>query len=52
METLRSALDTSSEAFAANETAQRALVEQLNERQRVTALGGPKKSLDRPVARG
>ncbi len=52
METLRSALDTSSEAFAANETAQRALVEQLNERLRVTALGGPKKSRDRHVARG
>ncbi len=52
METLHSALDTSSEAFAANEAAQRALVVELNEQLRVAALGGPEKSRERHVARG
>ena len=52
METLRTALDTSSDAFATNAAAQRALVDVLNERLRVTALGGPQKSRDRHVARG
>ncbi|GAA3743246.1 carboxyl transferase domain-containing protein [Leifsonia bigeumensis] len=52
METLHSALDTASESFRANEAAQRALVEELNEHLRVTALGGPEKSRERHVARG
>ena len=52
METLRTALDTSSAAFATNEAAQRALVNELNERLRTTALGGSQKSRDRHVARG
>lgn len=52
MEILRSVLDTSSEAFVANDVAQRALVAELNERLRTTVLGGPQKSRDRHVARG
>jgi 3-methylcrotonyl-CoA carboxylase beta subunit len=52
METLHSALDTTSEGFAANDAAQRALVDELNERIRQVALGGPEKSRERHVARG
>ncbi len=52
METLRSAIDASSEEFAANEAAQRALVDELNERLSVTALGGSAASRERHIARG
>lgn len=52
METLRSAVDTSSSEFTANETGQRALVEELNERLRLTALGGSESSRKRHVSRG
>jgi 3-methylcrotonyl-CoA carboxylase beta subunit len=52
METLQSALDTTSEGFAANDAAQRALVDELNERIRQVALGGPEKSRERHEARG
>ena len=52
METLKSTLDTSRPEFAANDTAQRGLVAELNERLRVTALGGPQRSRERHEARG
>ena len=39
METLRSAIDATSEEFAANEAAQRALVVELNERLGTAAVG-------------
>ncbi|MEO7146911.1 MAG: carboxyl transferase domain-containing protein, partial [Terrimesophilobacter sp.] len=52
METLASSLDTTSDAFAANDSAQRALVAELNERLRVTALGGSEKSRQRHLGRG
>ncbi|MBX3093882.1 MAG: methylcrotonoyl-CoA carboxylase [Cryobacterium sp.] len=52
METLRSSVDTASEAFHDNDRAQRDLVEQLRERIRTTALGGPESSRERHLARG
>ena len=52
METLASSLDTTGAAFAANDSAQRALVAELNERLRVTALGGSEKSRQRHLDRG
>uniref|UniRef100_UPI00374CDB66 carboxyl transferase domain-containing protein n=1 Tax=Lacisediminihabitans sp. TaxID=2787631 RepID=UPI00374CDB66 len=41
-----------SPGFAANETAQRALVAELRQRLGIAALGGPEKSRERHVARG
>lgn len=52
METLHSALDATSEEFATNDAAQRALVAELNEQLRATARGGSEKSRERHVARG
>jgi 3-methylcrotonyl-CoA carboxylase beta subunit len=52
METLISSLDPDSEGFRANDASQRALVDELNERLRTTALGGPEKSRERHVSRG
>ncbi|MCC6269755.1 MAG: methylcrotonoyl-CoA carboxylase, partial [Microbacteriaceae bacterium] len=52
METLRSVIDASSEEFAANDAAQRALVAELNEHLSTAALGGPEKSRERHEARG
>ncbi|WP_199421548.1 carboxyl transferase domain-containing protein [Actinotalea solisilvae] len=52
METLRSTADPAAPSFAANDAAQRALVAELRERLRVTALGGPEASRERHVARG
>jgi 3-methylcrotonyl-CoA carboxylase beta subunit len=52
METLHSALDTTSESFRENDAAQRTLVDELDERIRTVALGGPAKSRERHVARG
>jgi 3-methylcrotonyl-CoA carboxylase beta subunit len=52
METLHSRLEPAGEAFARNDAAQRALVAELREHLRTTALGGPAKSRERHVARG
>jgi len=52
METLTSRLDTGSEAFAANESAQAALAAELRARLADAALGGPEKSRERHAARG
>ncbi|MFJ5955725.1 carboxyl transferase domain-containing protein [Paenarthrobacter sp. NPDC092416] len=52
METLASLMGTTSGTFEANQEAQLALVEELKERLAVTALGGPKKSRERHIARG
>ncbi len=52
METLRSALDATSEDFIANDAAQRALLAELNERLAATALGGSAASRERHLARG
>src|SRR5918998_2260112 len=52
METLASRIDSTSETFAENDAAQRALVEDLRERLATAALGGPEKSRQRHVARG
>ncbi len=52
METLRSTLDPSSADFAANDAAQRALVDELNERLKVASLGGSPASRERHIARG
>ncbi|MBO0731730.1 MAG: acyl-CoA carboxylase subunit beta [Acidimicrobiaceae bacterium] len=49
---LRSACDPSSEAFARNDAAHRALVADLREKLALTALGGPEASRERHVARG
>jgi 3-methylcrotonyl-CoA carboxylase beta subunit len=52
MQTLISEVTRSSEMFAANEKAQRALVDDLRQRLADAALGGPEKSRSRHVARG
>ncbi|MEO7349451.1 MAG: carboxyl transferase domain-containing protein [Terrimesophilobacter sp.] len=52
METLRSALDATSEDFAANEAAQSALVAQLNEHLAKAARGGSTASRERHLSRG
>lgn len=52
MEQLVSSVDLSSEDFAVNAAEQRELVDMLNERLRVTALGGSEKSRERHVSRG
>lgn len=52
METLASRIDSTSETFADNDAAQRALVDDLRERLATAALGGPEKSRQRHVARG
>ncbi|WP_168627677.1 carboxyl transferase domain-containing protein [Cryobacterium sp. BB307] len=52
MEVLTSSLDTAGDAFRSNEAGQRELVDELRERLRVTALGGPERSRERHVARG
>lgn len=52
METLHSVLDASSEDFAINEAAQRALVDELNDHLSVAALGGSKASRERHLSRG
>jgi 3-methylcrotonyl-CoA carboxylase beta subunit len=52
METLASRIDSSSQAFAENDAAQRALVDDLRERLAVAALGGPEKSRQRHLERG
>lgn len=52
METLRSAIDSSSEEFAANDTAQRALVADLNAHLSTTARGGSTASRERHISRG
>src|SRR5699024_8876557 len=49
---LGSAVDTAGPAFAANETANRALAQELRERIATAALGGPEKTRERHVARG
>ena len=52
METLQSQVEPAGEVFARNEAQQRALVAQLHQHLRSTALGGPEKSRERHVARG
>jgi 3-methylcrotonyl-CoA carboxylase beta subunit len=52
METLASRIDSTSETFAENDAAQRALVDDLRERLATAALGGPEKSRQRHVDRG
>ena len=52
MEMLRTAVDPSGPAYAANEAAQRALVDDLRDRLRTSARGGPERSRERHVARG
>ena len=52
METLQSQVEPAGEAFARNDAQQRALVAQLREHLRTTALGGPEKSRERHVGRG
>ncbi|MBX3091750.1 MAG: methylcrotonoyl-CoA carboxylase [Cryobacterium sp.] len=52
MEVLTSALDSGSDDFRANDAAQRALVAELNDTIRATALGGPEASRERHLARG
>ncbi|MGO4385233.1 carboxyl transferase domain-containing protein [Specibacter sp. RAF43] len=52
METLQSRVEPADDAFARNAAAQRALVGELRERLRTTALGGPERSRQRHVARG
>ena len=52
METLSSALDSGSESFLAHDAAQRDLVTELNERLRLTALGGTEAARARHIGRG
>ncbi|MDB5437339.1 MAG: methylcrotonoyl-CoA carboxylase, partial [Phenylobacterium sp.] len=52
MRKLSSAVDTGSEAFAANAAANRALAETLRSHAATAALGGPEDSRTRHVARG
>ena len=52
METLTSTVDPSSDGFAANDAAHRALVSELRERLATAALGGPERSRERHVSRG
>src|SRR5699024_10095099 len=49
---LGSAVDTAGPAFVANETANRALAQELRDRITIAALGGPEKTRARHVARG
>ncbi|MCC3297093.1 carboxyl transferase domain-containing protein [Arthrobacter caoxuetaonis] len=52
METLTTGLDTASAAYAANESAQRLLAEELHKRLAQAAQGGPERSRERHTARG
>lgn len=52
MKTLGDRQDTASATFRRNDSAQRALVDDLRERLAVAAAGGPQSSRDRHVARG
>lgn len=52
METLRSTADPAAPSFAVNDAAQRDLAADLRDRLRRAALGGPKASRERHVARG
>lgn len=52
METLKSGVDSTSEAFVSNDSAQRALVAELRQKLATAALGGPENSRERHVARG
>ncbi|MBG6083839.1 carboxyl transferase domain-containing protein [Zhihengliuella flava] len=52
METLQTHVDAGSPAFAANQAAQRALVDQLRQRLATAARGGPEKARQRHVDRG
>ncbi|GAB3035351.1 carboxyl transferase domain-containing protein [Parafrigoribacterium mesophilum] len=52
MQTIISRVDRSSESFAANAAAQRALVDELRQRLAAAALGGPERSRERHLARG
>lgn len=52
MATLVSTADTGVPAFAANDAAQRALVDELRARLRTAAVGGPPSARERHVARG
>ncbi|MHB1235391.1 MAG: carboxyl transferase domain-containing protein, partial [Microbacteriaceae bacterium] len=52
MATLLSTADPAGSEYAANFSAQRALADDLRERVRVTALGGPERSRQRHAARG
>ncbi|WP_400993424.1 carboxyl transferase domain-containing protein [Agromyces sp. GXQ0307] len=52
MHTITSAIDAASDAARANADAHAALTDELRERLRIAALGGPEASRDRHVARG
>lgn len=52
METLQSHVDPHEASFERNESAQKALVTELRDKLRTTALGGPEKSRERHIARG
>jgi 3-methylcrotonyl-CoA carboxylase beta subunit len=52
METIASVAGAATSTFAANEEAQRKLVDELKERLATTALGGPPKSRERHISRG
>ena len=52
METLKSQIDSSSQMFTENDTAQRELVADLQQRLAVASRGGPEKSRQRHIARG
>ncbi|TFB56064.1 carboxyl transferase domain-containing protein [Cryobacterium tagatosivorans] len=52
METLESRIDSSSQTFTENDAAQRELVEDLQQRLALAALGGPEKSRQRHINRG
>ena len=52
METLKSQIDSSSRMFTENDTAQRELVADLQQRLAVAFRGGPEKSRQRHIARG
>ncbi|MDQ1549192.1 MAG: 3-methylcrotonyl-CoA carboxylase beta subunit, partial [Microbacteriaceae bacterium] len=52
METLASLVDSASDEFRKNDSEQRALVTDLDERLAVAAAGGPQKSRERHLARG
>ncbi|MFZ3451697.1 carboxyl transferase domain-containing protein [Arthrobacter sp. 7Tela_A1] len=52
METLTTGLDTGSAAYAANESAQRLLAQELHKRLDLAAQGGPERSRERHTARG
>ena len=52
MRKLKSAVDTASQAFAANGAANKALAADLHERAAATALGGPEESRKRHLSRG